>query len=88
MGRKDILYNEEGTFKIVNGDFAIGESDAQHIQDILEFNPGDLKEYPTVGVGVHRQLKGNPGQEFWKKVQKNLEADGYDMNDVEINFNE
>ncbi len=84
MARHDYIENDDGTLKTLNGDFVVGESDAQHIKDILESRPGDWKEFPTVGCSILDQMKGVPNQAFWKKVQKQLQAEGYDINDIDI----
>ena len=86
MARNDILVNEDGSLRTLNGDFVVGESDVQHIRDILESRPGDWKQHPTLGCGIMDRLKGTVDQEFMKKLTIQLQSDGYDINDVAIDF--
>ena len=50
--RKDILLSDNGNFATANGDFTTGLSDEQHVAAMLGMNKGELKEHPTLGVGV------------------------------------
>jgi hypothetical protein len=54
---KDFLLDET-TFdlKIVNGDFVIDDSAAQHKKCLLLAAKGDYKNTPLVGVDIFRQL--------------------------------
>lgn len=67
------------------GDFRIGASDNQHIQDILEAFPGWYKEFPAVGAGIPILLKGklNP-QIVEATIKQQLEADGYQLQRPEV----
>jgi hypothetical protein len=73
-------------FKLVNddlyytpsGDFSIEPSDNQHVQDILQSEPGWWKEFPHVGAGVRRLLKAKINlQRIESTCKEQLEADGY-----------
>lgn len=56
----DILVDADGDAKIEHGDFAIGNSDPQHIQHITFSQPGDWKQFPLIGFGVMQRLN-SPG---------------------------
>lgn len=60
------------------GDFAIAESDPQHIADTINAFPGWWKENPADGVGIF-QYMNSTGQE--QTLKKNLiiqlKSDGY-----------
>lgn len=75
---KDFLLDDGGDLLIQNGDFAIGRSDQQHVQDIINSYPGWWKQYPNVGVGVMNYLNSSGQQQ---KLQRNiiiqLQSDGY-----------
>lgn len=84
MNQDFALYGND--LLIENGDFAIGESDAQHIADNMNAFPGWWKEYPADGVGVF-QYFNSAGQE--QALQRNLRiqlmADGYNVSNPEVN---
>ena len=48
---------------IVNGDFAIAESDNQHLYDIINSFPGWWKEFPQVGVGIQNYVNSSGKQQ-------------------------
>lgn len=82
MAAQDIRTDESG-FVFENGDFAIFESDQNHIQDIIESLTGDWKEFPLCGVGLPNYL-GSSGQQqiVQKNIQLQLQADGYEVIEV------
>lgn len=63
---------------INNGDFAIAESDSQHIVDTLNAFPGWWKNNPQDGVGLMQYMKGSANvPELNRSIKVNLESDGY-----------
>jgi len=63
---------------IQNGDFAIAESDAQHIADTLNAFPGWWKENPADGVGVFQYLNSaGEEQTLRRSIQIQLQSDNY-----------
>ena len=89
MARDLKLENNDLFIDPNTGDFAIGESDPQHVQDIISSWAGWWKEFPTVGVGVKRYL-GNPGgiQVVKRAIGLHLENDGYRTDKITIRGNE
>ncbi len=77
---KDFLFNDD--LEIKNGDFAIGESDNQHVQHILLSSKGEYKERPELGVGLERMLNTEEPMEFLIEAKKNLEYDGLKVNNI------
>lgn len=76
--RQDLLRDENGDLKIVNGDFAIGKSDQQHVEDILRLQPGELKEFPLAGFGAINYIKTMiTDNEFKRDLKIQLDYDGY-----------
>lgn len=84
--RNDILNNSDGTLQTAAGDFVVGNSDEQHIMDILESRPGDWKRTPTTGYGIYDAMKSEINQASRKRMQKQLQAEGYDIADVSVNI--
>ena len=84
---KDILLYQDDLYT-VDGDFAIGESDVQHVADTIAAFPGWWKENPTDGVGVRAYLH-SAGQELKLKriLQIQLQSDGYDPNAATVELN-
>jgi len=74
--------------KIANGDLDIGYSDNQHVEHILEANPGQYYQYPDVGYGVRKRLNGSIDIATEKKLIKQaIENDNYTMPSDGININ-
>lgn len=96
--RTDILLNDE--FDLIdNGEeWAEGESDEQHVQLLTFLQKGELKEFPFVGFGIQRRLKGVPDKaRFIRELKVELENDGYsnptitvtdDISDFKIELND
>jgi hypothetical protein len=49
---KDFLQNDDNDLLIENNDFVIGNSDEDHIVDIINSAQGDWKEYVLCGVNI------------------------------------
>lgn len=81
---KDIgLYNND--LYTVDGDFAIVESDVQHVSDTVAAFPGWWKENPADGVGVFQYLhSAGQEQKIRRSVQINLQSDGYRSDAVTV----
>ena len=84
---KDILLIEN-EYDFSNGDFNIGESDTQHIQDIVFETTGAYKQYPLVGVGIVSYLNSSGAQLLLsREMQIQLETDGYLVNEIAFDGN-
>lgn len=76
--RQDILRDENGGLAFANGDFVIGQSDQQHVEDILDLQPGEIKEFPVVGFGAINYIKRTiTADEFKRDLKIQLNMDGY-----------
>ena len=78
----DILFDNNGDLAIFAGDFTIGDSTAQEVEDIILSYPGWWKEFPSVGVGAPDYLK-SPGddQQLIGSILLQLKVDGKLMQD-------
>jgi hypothetical protein len=85
--RQDILLKSNGGFRIINGDFVLGESNEQHVELILETNPNEWKASPITGAGLVKTLGGNITGFAKRNVQVQLEADGYSLDKITENEN-
>lgn len=77
---KDFLFTED--LEIKNGDFVIGESDNQHVKDILLASKGEFKLFPELGVGIDQMLATEDAMEFLIEAKKNLEYDGMSVKNI------
>jgi hypothetical protein len=79
------LFNNDLYFE--NGDFAITESDVQHVSDTIAAFPGWWKEHPTDGVGLFQYLhSAGKEQQLERSLKINLLSDGYRADAVSINI--
>lgn len=72
----DILLDGDFDLAFVDGDLSIGGSTRQHQNLILVSEPGEWREFPTCGVGIHSKLLGdNPGVVV-SEIKRQFERDG------------
>lgn len=68
---------------ITNG-LNIGDVTKQNQAIIIYMHPGELKEKPTVGVGISSMSLSHEYLEYKHKIREQLEADGYQINHLDI----
>lgn len=72
---KDFLHGQ-----IANGDLVIGDSDQQHVNDVLLAHPGHYKNVPWIGVGIADYLNAPKSPQVTASLEKQiklmLESDG------------
>lgn len=79
--KQDILLNEDYTFKVINGDFAVGDSDQQNVDLLLQLDKGQIRELPLNGIGIQKYINTTANFPNLKnKIQKELQSDGYSLN--------
>lgn len=81
------LQLSDNDLTIKNGDFAIADSDMQHIEDIVTSHPGWWKQYPSLGVGAYNYL-ASPGQaqKLAREIKLQLTADGFTVSNPRVSF--
>jgi len=85
---KDILTDSAGDLQIANGDFVVGNSDQQHVLDLLEGGVGHYKQFPLACIGVFKYLNGSTTSiEINSDIRAKLAADGYDVTGVDVRGN-
>jgi len=84
--REDFLLDENNDIKCENGDFATGISDDQNVSLLLTLNKAELKEFPTIGVGLPNFLKSqnNSITEIKREITVGLKADAYEVTNLEF----
>lgn len=66
-----------GDILIQNGDFVIGESTAQHMQDLLIADKGQYRLHPEVGVGIDQFINADfYADEIAAAIQDDYTYDG------------
>ena len=58
MISQDLQLDDIGDILLKDGDYVIGESDFQHIEDILDAYPGEYRNAPLLGVYLQRSVNG------------------------------
>ncbi len=85
---KDLLLDQTGDLLFKNGDLVIGESDQQHVQDMLITNVGSNKAAPLFGIGLINYLNApftsSTRQKLKKEITLQLKADGARNVDVKV----
>lgn len=84
MISQDLQLDENGDILLKDGDYVIGESDMQHIEDILDAYPGEYRNAPLLGVYLQRALNGPMDGSIRKDIRLNLESDNYQVKKVEL----
>jgi len=82
---RDILTDATGDLQIANGDFVVGNSDQQHILDLLNGDVGHYKQFSLCCVGVHKYLNGaSTSIEINADIRAKLSEDGYAIDGVQV----
>jgi hypothetical protein len=84
---QDFLYDDNNDLLISNGDWAIGDSDMQHVQDLLLSFPGHYKNSPLSGVGLPAYQNGIMDRTIERTIKVALEADGATDKEVKLTEN-
>jgi hypothetical protein len=61
----------------------VGDSEAQHIQDIVESSKGDYKYDPLLVVDAQKKISGD-ARLLERSIQFQLQRDGYTARDIQI----
>jgi hypothetical protein len=80
---KDILLDKDFDLLIENGDFVIGDSEAQEVGIILSISTGELKSDPLIGANLIQFIRGNASKDTIEKhVRAQLELDDKDYDEI------
>lgn len=81
---QDIIVDPKDNNDLVvhNGDFYIAFSDFQHIAHIIEADAGQYKQHPLLGFGIRRYINGVFGGQAKRKLQIQLESDGFKARNI------
>ena len=65
----------------------MGESTRQHQQLLLLSQKGEIREFPTVGVGVQNWILDNSPGDLNGEIKREFEADGMEVQQVKARVN-
>ena len=82
---RDILLNEDGSLKVVDGDLVIGESTVQHQNIILSIGKGSIRHFPALGVNASSFLLDESPDSLLISIRKEFKKDGMTVKKVELN---
>ena len=77
---KDLKRNDSGDLDLAAGDVALAVSDGRHVYDLLVISPGELRQFPTMGVGLAAYLDDDQASDLNHVVAVNAQADGLTVN--------
>lgn len=81
----DILLDEDGDDKVVNGDFAVGDGYEDDCLIICQLNKGVLKSEPMLGPNLILMINANKAPtEIKQDLRLALSSDGKDPQIVDI----
>jgi len=80
----DIKVIRDDSGKITQG-LHVGDTTKQNIAVILKMQPGELKEQPTVGVGIDNITLDTDFLFYKHRIRQQLDAEGMQVNHLEIN---
>ena len=83
-GDFDIKVVRDSEGKILQGLY-VGDVTKQNTAIILYMQPGELKEQPTVGVGINNMLLDRDYLLYKHKIRQQLSAEGMQVDYLEIN---
>jgi hypothetical protein len=85
---KDFIADSSGNLLIKDGDYVVDYSDEQHIEDLVRYKEGEIKQFPKTGIGiidfVNAPLTRSVKTKLEKKVRVNLVADEFEINQVAV----
>ena len=84
MISQDLQLDDIGDILLTNGDYVIGESDMQHIEDILDAYPGEYRNAPLLGVYLQRGINGLIDGSLRRDINLNLTSDNYTVKKIDI----
>lgn len=80
---QDIILDENFDAVIFGGDWKVENSDQQHVEHLLLVDKGQLRQYPTAGVGIRRYINASIDPVALKQIIRvELENDGNRVNNI------
>jgi hypothetical protein len=80
----DYLNDENGDLAISNGDLVKGDATKKHQYDLLMTEPGQLRENPTVGVGIGTFINNESPNDLFRAIRREFKKDGMQVTDIQL----
>lgn len=81
----DYIVDDNGGYKIENGDFVKGNATQQHQKLLLLAEKGEIKQFPVAGVGIRGYILDEKStSELKSEIGKEFEADGMVIDELSI----
>jgi len=80
----DVLLDGDFDLLFVDGDLVIGESTRQHQQLLLLSEKGEIREFPTAGVGLLSWTLDNRPGDLNGEIKRQFEQDGMTVQQVKV----
>lgn len=78
----DILLDDDFDLVFADGDLVIGEATLQHQKILLLTEKGEIREFPTHGVGLRSWLLDDEAGNLNGRIKREFEADGMTVESV------
>lgn len=78
----DILLDNDLDIKIVDGDFAIGDSTYQNQKLLLICGKNDVKQYPSACVGLDTYLDDESPADMHRAIRMEFTGDGMKVKSI------
>lgn len=83
----DFLLNEDLDIVIHNKDLVFGNCDVQNISLLLQYAPGQLKDFPFSGIDIQSYLLDEVSEiEIDSSIRSGLVADGATVSTVKVSL--
>lgn len=83
---RDILMSD-GDVMVKGCDLATGDTLEQNVAMMLELEKGELKQYPTMGVGIGGMV-ADEDRAYWnREIRETLKADGMKVETLSMDAN-
>ncbi|NDV45509.1 hypothetical protein D0T49_00380 [Paludibacter sp. 221] len=69
---------------MITGGLVVDDVQKQNKALLIYMHPGEIKEHPQIGVGIASMLLSSETLLYKHKMRKQLEADGFQINHLEI----
>ena len=81
-----ILLDENGDIMVRNGSMVVGDTTKQNQYLIMIAQKGELKEFPTFGVGISDMLHDDDELEWKKRIGEEFEKDDLEVDNIDLDL--
>lgn len=81
---KDFLNDGDGDLLIKDGDLVIDDSGAQHEMDMFLTGRGEIREFPTIGIGLFDWIDDDNLGDLPHIIQEQFEKDSATVNKLRV----